>query len=29
MDLNPVWVGAAGQGAIPLDAVIVRRSGSC
>ena len=27
MDLNPVWVGAVGQGAIPLDAVIVRRSG--
>lgn len=27
MDLNPVWVGAVGQGAIPLDAVIIRRSG--
>ncbi|MDB5820456.1 MAG: CoA-binding protein [Rhizobacter sp.] len=25
MDLNPVWVGATGQGAIPLDAVIVER----
>ena len=27
MDLNPVWVGAVGHGAIPLDAVIVRRLG--
>lgn len=25
MDLNPVWVGAAGEGALPLDAVIVER----
>lgn len=25
MDLNPVWIGAAGQGVIPLDAVIVER----
>jgi len=25
MDLNPVWVGAAGEGAIPLDAVIIER----
>ena len=25
MDLNPVWVGAVGQGALPLDAVIVER----
>lgn len=25
MDLNPVWVGAKGQGAKPLDAVIVGR----
>ncbi len=25
LDLNPVWVGAAGQGAYPLDAVIVAR----
>jgi acyl-CoA synthetase (NDP forming) len=25
MDLNPVWVGPSGQGAIPLDAVIVMR----
>jgi acetate---CoA ligase (ADP-forming) len=23
MDLNPVWIGALGQGALPLDAVIV------
>ena len=22
MDLNPVWVGAQGEGALPLDAVI-------
>ena len=28
MELNPVWVGARGQGAIPLDAVIVRRDGA-
>ncbi len=28
MDLNPVWVGAVGQGAIPLDAVVVRRVGA-
>jgi acyl-CoA synthetase (NDP forming) len=26
IDLNPVWVGARGQGAIPLDAVIVVNS---
>jgi acyl-CoA synthetase (NDP forming) len=26
MDLNPVWVGHAGQGAVPLDAVIVERT---
>lgn len=26
MDLNPVWVGPQGQGAIPLDAVIVRKN---
>ncbi len=26
MDLNPVWVGAAGEGAIPLDAVIIERA---
>ena len=25
MDLNPVWLGAAGEGALPLDAVIVER----
>ena len=25
MDLNPVWVGAVGEGAIPLDAVIIER----
>lgn len=25
MDLNPVWVGTAGQGALPLDAVIIER----
>ncbi len=25
MDLNPVWVGAAGEGALPLDAVIIER----
>ena len=28
MDLNPVWVGAAGEGAMPLDAVIVERTGT-
>ncbi|SFP85131.1 Acyl-CoA synthetase (NDP forming) [Variovorax sp. OK605] len=27
MDLNPVWVGAKGEGAMPLDAVIIERSG--
>lgn len=27
MDLNPVWVGAEGQGAMPLDAVIVVHGG--
>lgn len=26
MDLNPVWVGAAGEGALPLDAVIIERT---
>ncbi|WP_280187823.1 acetate--CoA ligase family protein [Delftia sp. PS-11] len=26
MDLNPIWVGAEGQGALPLDAVILERS---
>lgn len=26
MDLNPVWVGAQGEGAMPLDAVIVERA---
>jgi acyl-CoA synthetase (NDP forming) len=26
LDINPVWVGALGQGALPLDAVIVLRS---
>lgn len=25
MDLNPIWVGAQGEGALPLDAVIVER----
>lgn len=25
MDLNPVWVGAASEGALPLDAVIIER----
>ncbi|MCL1961657.1 MAG: acetate--CoA ligase family protein [Desulfovibrionaceae bacterium] len=25
MDLNPVWVGAVGEGAMPLDAVIIER----
>lgn len=28
MDLNPVWVGAEGEGALPLDAVIVERTGT-
>ncbi|OZI44340.1 acetate--CoA ligase family protein [Bordetella genomosp. 4] len=28
MDLNPVWVGPAGQGAVALDAVIVGRTGA-
>ena len=23
IDLNPVWVGTQGQGAIPLDAVVI------
>lgn len=27
MDLNPVWVGAKGEGAMPLDAVIIERTG--
>lgn len=26
MDLNPVWIGAAGEGALPLDAVIIERA---
>ena len=26
MDLNPVWVGAQGEGALPLDAVIMERA---
>ena len=26
MDLNPIWVGAEGEGALPLDAVVVERS---
>lgn len=26
MDLNPVWVGAVGEGALPLDAVIIERT---
>lgn len=26
MDLNPVWVGAVGEGALPLDAVIIERA---
>lgn len=26
MDLNPVWVGRSGHGALPLDAVIVERT---
>lgn len=25
MDLNPVWIGASGEGALPLDAVIIER----
>ena len=25
MDLNPVWVGAMGESALPLDAVIIER----
>ncbi|WP_422085175.1 acetate--CoA ligase family protein [Variovorax sp.] len=25
MDLNPIWVGAEGEGALPLDAVVVER----
>lgn len=25
MELNPVWVGAVGEGAVPLDAVIIER----
>ncbi|MEG2630475.1 MAG: acetate--CoA ligase family protein, partial [Comamonas sp.] len=28
MDLNPIWVGSEGQGALPLDAVILERSGT-
>ena len=26
MDLNPVWLGAEGEGALPLDAVIIERA---
>lgn len=26
MDLNPVWIGAQGEGVLPLDAVIIERS---
>lgn len=26
MDLNPVWVGAVGEGALPLDAVLIERA---
>lgn len=26
MDLNPVWIGAAGDGVLPLDAVIIERT---
>ncbi|WP_255503362.1 acetate--CoA ligase family protein [Cupriavidus sp. UME77] len=26
MDLNPVWIGASGEGALPLDAVIIERA---
>ena len=26
MDLNPVWVGAVGEGAMPLDAVLIERA---
>ncbi|KRD46691.1 acyl-CoA synthetase [Acidovorax sp. Root275] len=26
MDLNPVWIGAQGEGVLPLDAVIVERA---
>ncbi|WP_418147276.1 acetate--CoA ligase family protein [Variovorax paradoxus] len=31
MDLNPVWVGAKGEGAMPFDAVIIERmeQGAC
>jgi hypothetical protein len=25
MDLNPVWIGARGEGVLPLDAVIIER----
>ncbi|ABM57562.1 acetate--CoA ligase family protein [Verminephrobacter eiseniae] len=28
LELNPVWVGAKGQGAIPLDALIIERTGA-
>ena len=28
MDLNPVWVGSEGEGALPLDAVIVMLDGA-
>ena len=26
MDLNPVWIGAEGEGVLPLDAVIIERT---
>ena len=26
MDLNPVWIGAQGEGVLPLDAVIIERT---
>jgi len=28
LELNPVWVGAEGQGAMPLDALIGLRPGA-
>lgn len=29
LDLNPVWVGSAGQGAVPLDALLVLDDAAC
>ena len=29
LELNPVWVGPAGSGAVALDAVLVTREGAC